>query len=78
MGSLCSVTALLTAIPVAVVVICAWIYFRQHNSTGEKRPPSDRQIVVLLVGLLIVAVFSIGAFLFMTIGSGGSWQYLCL
>jgi amino acid transporter len=78
MGSTCSVTMLLIAIPTAVVIICAWIYFRQHNAVHGETQASDRQTVNLLVGLLIIAVFSIGAFLFLTIGSQGSWQYLCL
>ena len=78
MGSTCSVTMLLVAIPTAVVIICAWIYFRQRNAAREEMQSSDRQIVGLLVGLLVIAVFSIGGFLFLIIGSLGSWQYLCL
>ena len=78
MGSTCSVTMLLVAIPTAVVIICAWIYFRQRNAAREEMQSSDRQIVGLLVGLLVIAVFSIGVFLFLITGSLGSWQYLCL
>ena len=78
MGSSCSVTLLLFGIPTAVVGICAWIYFRQRMATHAEKPTADKQIVTLLVALLIVAVFSIGAFLWLIIGSQGSWQYLCL
>ena len=78
MGSTCSITMLLIAIPTAVVIICAWIYFRQRNAAREEAQSSDRQTVNLLLGLLVVAVFSIGIFLFLTIGSQGSWQYVCL
>ena len=55
MGSTCSITMLLIAIPTAVVIICAWIYFRQRNAARGEAQSSDRQTVNLLLGLLVVA-----------------------
>jgi len=52
--------------------LMSWQYWLQH----KRKMLSDEQITWLLVGLLIIAIMSMGTFLLILLGGTYTWHYL--
>ena len=69
-------TKILIPILVMMAFLCGGISMWQYFGKRQKRMFSDQQIVWLLVGLLIIAVISMGSFLLILLKGLEPWYYL--
>ena len=63
MNTFLSIPKLLIAFSVTVVFLCGGIFLWQCRNRFKRTTKTDRQTVWLLIGLLIIAVISMGVFL---------------
>ena len=63
------------AILVTVALIYGGIFSWQYRVKHKGKTLSDQQMVWLLVGLLVIAIMSMGVFLVVLLGGIESWNY---
>jgi hypothetical protein len=56
--------------------LCGGISMWQYRRKQQKKKFSDQQIIWLLVGLLVIAMISLGSFLLILLKGLAPWHYL--